>query len=79
MSEELALKYNVVLNESTIYQYIWHNRDNVWALYKDLLHKDKPYKIKISINDKIKTKTRVGIKQHSDIYDEKIEFDHYDH
>ncbi|WP_097356548.1 hypothetical protein [Candidatus Enterovibrio escicola] len=59
-----------------MHRYIWHDTANGGALYKDLPHPVKPYKIKIISGDKVKIKNRVGIEKLLNIADEKIEFSH---
>ncbi|WP_223823865.1 IS30 family transposase [Candidatus Enterovibrio escicola] len=59
-----------------MYRYIWHDRGNGRALYKDLRHHGEPYKIKMNNSDKVKTNNRVGIEKRLNIVDEKTELGH---
>ncbi|ALB24703.1 hypothetical protein KU39_4p7 (plasmid) [Piscirickettsia salmonis] len=66
------------MSESTIYRYIYDDRERGGELYKNLPHSGKPYKKKVSRGDQTKIPNRVGIEQRPAIADEKTEFGHFE-
>ncbi len=78
ISQELIREHNIQVSESTIYRYIYDDRERGGELYKNLPHSGKPYKKKVSRGDQTKIPNRVGIEQRPAIADEKTEFGHFE-
>ncbi|ALY02553.1 hypothetical protein AWE47_06565 [Piscirickettsia salmonis] len=78
ISQELIREHNIQVSESTIYRYIYDDREQGGELYKNLPHSGKPYKKKVSRGDQTKIPNRVGIEQRPAIADEKTEFGHFE-
>ncbi len=52
--QELIREHNIQVSESTIYRYIYDDRERGGELYKNLPHSGKPYKKKVSRGDQTK-------------------------
>ncbi|QNR82508.1 IS30 family transposase [Piscirickettsia salmonis] len=78
ISQELIREHDIQVSESTIYRYIYDDREQGGELYKNLPHSGKPYKKKVNRGDQIKIPNRVGIEQRPAIADEKTEFGHFE-
>ncbi|MGJ3494949.1 IS30 family transposase [Piscirickettsia salmonis] len=78
MSQELIREHNVQVSKSTIYRYIYNDREQGGELYKSLPHSGKPYKRKVKSGGKAKIVNRIGIEQRPAIANEKTEFGHFE-
>ncbi|ALA25870.1 Transposase, IS30 family [Piscirickettsia salmonis] len=78
ISQELIREHDIQVSESTIYRYIYDDREQGGELYKNLPHSGKPYKKKVNRGDQIKIPNRVGIEHRPAIADEKTEFGHFE-
>ncbi|MGJ3495882.1 IS30 family transposase, partial [Piscirickettsia salmonis] len=61
ISQELIREHDIQVSESTIYRYIYDDREQGGELYKSLPHSGKPYKKKVKSGDKAKIVNRIGI------------------
>ncbi|ALB22062.1 Transposase, IS30 family [Piscirickettsia salmonis] len=78
ISQELIREHDIQVSESTIYRYIYDDREQGGELYKSLPHSGKPYKKKVKSGDKAKIVNRIGIEQRPAIANEKTEFAHFE-
>ncbi|APS78536.1 transposase [Piscirickettsia salmonis] len=63
ISQELIREHNIQVSESTIYRYIYDDRERGGELYKTCLIQENLYKKKVSRGDQTKIPNRVGIEQ----------------